>query len=68
MLEIEKKIQMVEKKIDEENHKLAKAEEQCVLSKKNIREYKTDLKKLIKLKQKAEEFEKKLQDSLSEFS
>lgn len=67
MIELNKKIQIVQKKIDEEKEKIDKAEELIKSSKSVLVKYEKDLKELLKLKKKSDDFNQKLQDSLAKF-
>lgn len=67
MVELNKKIQLVQKKIDEEKEKIDKAEELIKTSKSVLIKYEKDLKELLKLKKKSDDFNQKLQDCLSKF-
>lgn len=67
MIELNKKIQIVQKKIDEEKEKIGKAEELIKSSKSVLIKYEKDLKELLKLKKKSDDFNQKLQDSLAKF-
>ena len=67
MIELNKKIQIVQKKIDEEKEKIDKAEELIKSSKSVLIKYEKDLKELLKLKKKSDDFNQKLQDSLAKF-
>ena len=53
MIELNKKIQIVQKKIDEEKEKIDKAEELIKSSKSVLVKYEKDLKELLKLKKKS---------------
>ena len=67
MKEIDKKIVQIQKKIDEEKVTVSKCEEQLKKSKISLSNFEKDKKALLRLKKKADDFNRKISESLSEY-
>lgn len=67
MIEIDKKIVQIQKKIDEEKVTVSKCEEQLKKSKISLSNFEKDKKALLRLKKKVDNFNRKISESLSEF-
>ena len=67
MIEIDKKIVQIQKKIDEEKVTVSKCEEQLKKSKISLSNFEKDKKALLRLKKKADDFKRKISESLSEY-
>ena len=67
MIEIDKKIVQIQKKIDEEKVTVSKCEEQLKKSKISLSNFEKDKKALLRLKKKADDFNRKISESRSEY-